>query len=74
MSDRGKVSRIVKCSGTPLRLGLSTFPLFTFITMAPDPRLSDKELAAINAAAVTQEYRVQPHLGEFQMDSLPAHN
>lgn len=31
--------------------------------MAPDPRLSDKELAAINAAAVTQEYRVQPHLG-----------
>ncbi|KAG8958488.1 Vacuolar ATP synthase subunit B [Tulasnella sp. 419] len=26
------------------------------------PRLSDKELAAINAAAVTREYRVQPHL------------
>jgi V-type H+-transporting ATPase subunit B len=28
-----------------------------------DARLSDKELAAINAAAVTNEYRVQPHLG-----------
>ncbi|THH16982.1 hypothetical protein EW146_g3747 [Bondarzewia mesenterica] len=27
-----------------------------------DPRISDKELAAINAAAVTREYRVQPHL------------
>jgi hypothetical protein len=31
--------------------------------MVPDPRLSDKEMAAINAAAVTREYRVQPHLG-----------
>jgi hypothetical protein len=30
-----------------------------------DARLSDKELAAINAAAVTKEYRVQPHLGQF---------
>jgi hypothetical protein len=29
-----------------------------------DPRVSDKELAAINAAAVTREYRVKPHLGE----------
>jgi V-type H+-transporting ATPase subunit B len=29
-----------------------------------DARLSDKELAAINAAAVTKEYRVQPHLGQ----------
>lgn len=28
-----------------------------------DPRISDRELAAINAAAVTREYRVQPHLG-----------
>lgn len=28
-----------------------------------DPRISDKELAQINAAAVTQEYRVKPHLG-----------
>jgi len=42
--------------------------------MAPDPRMSDKELAAINAAAVTQEYRVQPHLGMFEVDSLTAHN
>lgn len=31
--------------------------------MVADPRISDKELAAINAAAVTKEYRVQPHLG-----------
>ncbi|KAF7797407.1 hypothetical protein EIP86_008602 [Pleurotus ostreatoroseus] len=30
--------------------------------MVADPRISDKELAAINAAAVTREYRVQPHL------------
>ncbi|KAJ7670234.1 vacuolar ATP synthase [Mycena rosella] len=28
-----------------------------------DPRMSDKEMAAINAAAVTKEYRVKPHLG-----------
>ncbi|KAF5360474.1 hypothetical protein D9756_004725 [Leucocoprinus leucothites] len=27
-----------------------------------DPRISDQELARINAAAVTKEYRVQPHL------------
>ena len=26
-------------------------------------RLSDKELANLNAAAVTKEYRVKPHLG-----------
>lgn len=26
-------------------------------------RMSNSELAAINAAAVTKEYRVQPHLG-----------
>lgn len=32
--------------------------------MAPNPRLSDKELAQINAAAVTREYSVKPHLGE----------
>jgi hypothetical protein len=25
--------------------------------------MSDAELAALNAAAVTQEYRVKPHLG-----------
>ncbi|TRM60521.1 V-type ATPase [Schizophyllum amplum] len=30
--------------------------------MAADPRMSDAEMAAINAAAVTKEYRVQPHL------------
>jgi V-type H+-transporting ATPase subunit B len=42
--------------------------------MAPDPRLSDKELAVINAAAVTQEYHVQPHLGVFDADSLTFHN
>ncbi|KAK0464601.1 V-type ATPase [Desarmillaria tabescens] len=30
--------------------------------MVVDPRISDKDLAAINAAAVTREYRVQPHL------------
>ncbi|KAF5389177.1 hypothetical protein D9757_003526 [Collybiopsis confluens] len=30
--------------------------------MVNDPRMSDKELAAINAAAVTREYAVQPHL------------
>lgn len=28
------------------------------------PRLSDRELARINAAAVTREYNVKPHLGE----------
>jgi hypothetical protein len=26
-------------------------------------RLSDKELAKLNAAAVTKEFRVKPHLG-----------
>ncbi|KAG8991350.1 Vacuolar ATP synthase subunit B [Tulasnella sp. JGI-2019a] len=30
--------------------------------MAPSPRMSDKELAQINAAAVTKEYRVDPRL------------
>ena len=35
----------------------------TVFEMAPGPRLSDKELAAINAAAVTREYTVKPHLG-----------
>lgn len=33
--------------------------------MAPSPRISDKELSNINAAAVTREYRVQPHLGMY---------
>ena len=31
--------------------------------MASGARISDGELASINAAAVTREYRVQPHLG-----------
>ncbi|KAH0832066.1 hypothetical protein J3R83DRAFT_12974 [Lanmaoa asiatica] len=31
--------------------------------MVVDTRISDRELTAINAAAVTREYRVQPHLG-----------
>lgn len=30
-----------------------------------DARLSDRELSNINAAAVTREYRVQPHLGQL---------
>lgn len=30
-----------------------------------DARLSDRELAQINAAAVTREYTVKPHLGMF---------
>lgn len=34
--------------------------------MVADPRISDRELAAINAAAVTKEYRVQPHLGKIK--------
>ena len=32
--------------------------------MVASPRISDHELAAINAAAVTREYNVKPHLGE----------
>ena len=32
--------------------------------MAGNVRMSDQELAAINAAAVTREYNVKPHLGE----------
>lgn len=31
--------------------------------MVADPRINDREIAAINAAAVTREYHVQPHLG-----------
>ena len=38
--------------------------------MVADPRISDKELSAINAAAVTREYNVQPHLGEERPDDL----
>jgi hypothetical protein len=45
----------------------ASFPLdLTHHLAMPDPRISDKELAAINAAAVTKEYRVQPHLGKNQ--------
>ena len=33
--------------------------------MTSGARISDGELAAINAAAVTREYRVQPHLGAY---------
>jgi hypothetical protein len=29
-----------------------------------DSRITDREMASINAAAVVKEYRVQPHLGE----------
>jgi len=35
--------------------------------MTSGARISDGELAAINAAAVTQEYRVQPHLGAYHL-------
>jgi hypothetical protein len=34
--------------------------------MVQDPRISRSELAAINAAAVTKEYYIQPHIGEIQ--------
>lgn len=37
-----------------------------------DARLSDRELANINAAAVTKEYRVQPHLGTYLGNLLRA--
>ena len=44
-----------------------------------DARLSDKELAQINAAAVTREYTVKPHLGMcllplIQEGFLDSHN
>lgn len=39
-------------------------PPRTTSTMPASPRLSDHELANINAAAVTREYTVKPHLGE----------
>ncbi|KAJ7759035.1 vacuolar ATP synthase [Mycena olivaceomarginata] len=38
-----------------------------------DPRISDKELAAINAAAVTKEYRVKPHL-VYAIGCFPSYN
>ena len=34
--------------------------------MTSGTQISDGELAAINAAAVTREYRVQPHLGAYR--------
>ena len=37
--------------------------------MVASPRLSDHELAVINAAAVTREYNVKPHLGELCLKS-----
>jgi len=37
---------------------------------ATKARISDKELAAINAAAVTREYRVTPHLGKNNLVRL----
>lgn len=40
--------------------------------MAPDPRLSDKELHAINAAAVTREYNVNPRLGRLFAENIAA--
>ena len=36
--------------------------------MSSGARISDGELAAINAAAVTREYRVQPHLGAYRFN------
>lgn len=36
--------------------------------MSSGARISDGELAAINAAAVTREYRVQPHLGPYRFN------
>ena len=33
--------------------------------MSSGARISDGELAAINAAAVAREYRVKPHLGAY---------
>jgi len=38
--------------------------------MVADPRINDRELAAINAAAVTREYHVQPHLGASDNQKL----
>ena len=46
---------------------LKSFPFLPRVTtspMPPSPRLSDRELAVINAAAVTREYNVKPHLGK----------
>lgn len=36
-----------------------------------DARLSDKELASLNAAAVTREYNVHPRLGPYAITTRP---
>lgn len=36
-----------------------------------DARLSAKEAAALNAAAVTREYNVHPRLGELLLKMIP---
>lgn len=33
--------------------------------MVQSPRMSDEELLRINAAAVTREYKVNPHIGMY---------
>ena len=48
----------------PWFLSLTLPARFTTLDMVASPRISDQELAAINAAAVTREYNVKPHLGE----------
>lgn len=63
-------NRRVQCS--ECREPHTFFCLFCHLlqAMSSSPRLSDKELAKINAAAVTREYRVQPHLGEALLCSV----
>ena len=58
--------------GLPFGCGvrLSLHPPHLRANMVADPRLSDRELAAINAAAVTREYNVQPNLGEERPDDM----
>jgi len=41
--------------------------------MTSDARISDGELAAINAAAVTREFRIQPHLGADHLHMFCKH-
>lgn len=43
------------------------------LEMPPSPRLSDKELAALNVAAVTKEYNVKPHLGTSHLLKASQH-
>jgi hypothetical protein len=56
LCDRVSCGRRVVSCPEPL-------PAHISVIMSGSPRISDKELAQINAAAVTKEYRVQPHLG-----------